>query len=56
MVDDIAKVIRFEQRACGRSTVDYDCDLETTLADLEVIREYIMFRLGLLQGILEARI
>jgi pimeloyl-ACP methyl ester carboxylesterase len=40
MVDDIAKVIRFEQRACGRSTVDYDCDLETTLADLEVIREY----------------
>lgn len=40
MIDDLARVIRFEQRACGRSTLDYRCDVATTLSDLECIRNY----------------
>lgn len=33
-------VIRFEQRGCGRSTVDGNYDLETTISDLVKIQEY----------------
>lgn len=40
MIDDTASVIRFEQRACGRSTMDYRCDVATTISDLECIRNY----------------
>ncbi|MEJ6949978.1 alpha/beta fold hydrolase [Natronospora cellulosivora (SeqCode)] len=40
MIEDIACVIRFEQRSCGRSTEDYNCDVERTIEDLEEIRKY----------------
>ena len=40
MLEDIACVIRFEQRSCGRSTEDYNCDVERTIEDLEEIRNY----------------
>lgn len=40
MIDDTTCVIRFEQRACGRSTMDYRCDVATTISDLECIRNY----------------
>lgn len=40
MLDDGAKVIRFEQRGCGRSEVAPPYDIETCLADLENIRKY----------------
>ena len=33
--DDRARVIRWEQRGCGRSTADGVYDLATTIADLE---------------------
>jgi proline iminopeptidase len=40
MITDVAKVIRFEQRGCGRSEAVGPYDLETCLADLESIREH----------------
>jgi proline iminopeptidase len=40
MIDDLYKVIRFEQRACGRSTVNYQCDLQTIIQDIEQIRVF----------------
>jgi len=40
MLEDIALVIRFEQRACGRSTEDYNFDMEILIEDLEEIRKY----------------
>jgi len=40
MLDDSTKVIRFEQRGCGRSTEDYRCDVDTTVADVDAIRRY----------------
>lgn len=38
MVTDVATVIRFEQRGCGRSAAVRPYDLETCLADVENIR------------------
>jgi proline iminopeptidase len=38
MIDDIASVIRFEQRGCGRSESVPPYDIETCLFDLEMIR------------------
>lgn len=38
LIDDRARVIRWEQRGCGRSTDDGDYRLATAIADLEVIR------------------
>ncbi len=38
LIDDIAQVIRFEERGCGRSDHTPPYNLETTLADLENIR------------------
>ena len=40
MLDDMTKVIRFEQRGCGRSDPSGPYDIETCLADLENIRNY----------------
>jgi len=40
MIEDIALVIRFEQRACGRSTENYNFDVEILIQDLEEIRKY----------------
>jgi len=40
MLDDAAKVIRFEQRGCGRSDAGPPYDIATCLADMEKIRNY----------------
>jgi proline iminopeptidase len=40
MIDDLAKVIRFEQRGCGRSDHVPPYDLETCLYDLVSIRKH----------------
>ena len=40
LIDDIAQVIRFEQRGCGRSEPAPPYDIETCLFDLETIRTY----------------
>ena len=40
MLDDKFRVIRFEQRGCGRSTADGKYDLATTVEDLERVRQY----------------
>lgn len=40
MLDDTRRVIRFEQRGCGRSESAPTYDLETCLADLENIRRF----------------
>ena len=39
MLEDAYRVIRFEQRGCGRSIADGRYDLQTTLRDMEAIRE-----------------
>ena len=39
MVEDLAHVIRFEQRGCGRSDLSGPYDVETCVADMEAIRE-----------------
>ena len=38
MIDDLARVYRFEPRGCGRSSPDGPYDIETCLADLEALR------------------
>lgn len=38
MVDDLSRVIRFEQRGCGRSEPSPPYDLETCLSDIETVR------------------
>ncbi|MDQ3397591.1 MAG: alpha/beta hydrolase, partial [Deinococcota bacterium] len=40
MIDDMAQVIRFEQRGCGRSEPAPPYDLESSLRDLEAIRRH----------------
>jgi proline iminopeptidase len=40
MIDDVARVIRFEQRGCGRSEHKPPYDLTTCLSDIENIRTY----------------
>ena len=40
MLDAMTKVIRFEQRGCGRSDPIGPYDIETCVADLEAIRNY----------------
>lgn len=40
MIADIARVIRYEQRGCGRSDRTPPYNLDTDLQDMEVIREY----------------
>ncbi len=39
MIDDRARVYRWEQRGCGRSSAAGPFDLETTLRDLDGLRE-----------------
>ncbi len=40
MINDIARVIRYEQRGCGRSEQIPPYDLDTDLRDIEGIRKY----------------
>lgn len=50
MMDDAVKVIRFEPRGCGRSTEDYHCDVDKTVADLETIRRYFNLSAWIIAG------
>jgi proline iminopeptidase len=40
MLEDVASVIRFEQRGCGRSQPAPPYDVETCLSDLEAVRAH----------------
>jgi proline iminopeptidase len=40
MIDDIAQVVRFEPRGCGRSSATPPYTVETCLQDLEAIRQH----------------
>ena len=40
MMDDVAQVIRFEERGCGRSDVVPPYSVETSVGDLETIRRH----------------
>jgi proline iminopeptidase len=40
MIDDLCRVIRFEQRGCGRSQPSPPYDIEISLIDVETIRNY----------------
>ncbi|MBI5095087.1 MAG: alpha/beta hydrolase [Candidatus Hydrogenedentes bacterium] len=40
MIDDIACVLRFEQRGCGRSDAKRPYNLETCVSDLDIIRRH----------------
>jgi pimeloyl-ACP methyl ester carboxylesterase len=40
MLDDVAQVIRFEQRGCGRSQTVPPYDIETCMIDLENVRRH----------------
>jgi len=40
MINDISRVIRYEQRGCGRSDRIPPYDMDTDLLDIEAIREY----------------
>lgn len=50
MMDDSTSVIRFEQRACGRSTMNDQCDVATTISDLECIRNYYHIKKWIVGG------
>lgn len=39
LIEDECRVVRFEQRGCGRSDYDGRYDFETTVADIERIRD-----------------
>ncbi len=43
MLDDLAQVLRFEQRGCGRSSAMGPYDLETCVGDLEALRMHFGF-------------
>jgi len=50
LLKDKVRIIRFDQRACGRSSLDYSCDLQTTLEDLEAIRHFYKIDKWILLG------
>jgi proline iminopeptidase len=50
MLDDIAQVIRFEARGCGRSEHRPPYTVEACLADLEAIREYYRIERWIVAG------
>ena len=50
MMKDIARVIRFEPRGCGRSEPEGPYDLTTSVADLDAIRESFGFERWLVGG------
>ena len=50
MLDDIAQVIRFEARGCGRSDPLPPYTVETCLADLEALREHYSMERWIIGG------
>jgi len=50
MLEPHARMIRWEQRGCGRSTADGAYDLATTIADMETIRRHYGFERWIVGG------
>ncbi len=50
MVGDLASVIRFERRGCGRSDPAALYNLESAVEDLEVVREHYGFKHWMVGG------
>jgi proline iminopeptidase len=50
MIDDMARVLRFEQRGCGRSDPKPPYDVATCLMDLEHIRQYYQIERWIIGG------
>ena len=50
MVTDIAQVVRWEQRGCGRSDSSDHYSIEQTLKDMETIRNHFGFEKWLVGG------
>jgi proline iminopeptidase len=50
MIADLARVIRFEPRGCGRSDPDGPYDLATSLADLDAIQKSFGFERWIVGG------
>jgi proline iminopeptidase len=50
MVDDLVRVYRWEPRGCGRSSATPPYDLETSLADLDALREMLGYERWIVGG------
>ena len=50
MIDDLAKIIRFEQRGCGRSAPDPPYHLESCLSDIENIHKHYRIQKWIIGG------
>lgn len=50
LIEDAARVIRWEPRGCGQSSADGPYDLATTLADMDAIRESFGFERWVVGG------
>jgi proline iminopeptidase len=50
MIDDLARIIRFEQRGCGRSEPKPPYNLETCLLDMENIRKHYQIQKWIVGG------
>ncbi|MCR8981424.1 alpha/beta fold hydrolase [Brevibacillus laterosporus] len=50
MLSDLAQVIRFDQRGCGRSNYTDACQLQTCLTDIEEIRKYYQIEKWIIVG------
>jgi proline iminopeptidase len=50
MIEDLARIIRFEQRGCGRSDPNPPYDLETCLLDIENIRKHYRIQKWIIGG------
>jgi proline iminopeptidase len=50
MIDDMARVIRFEQRGCDRSDLKPPYDVATYLTDLENVRQHYQIERWIIGG------
>jgi proline iminopeptidase len=50
MIDDLARVYRFEPRGCGRSSAEGPFDLPTALADLDALRDALGYERWIVAG------
>ena len=50
LINDMARVIRFEQRGCGRSPARPPYDVHTCVQDLDIIRQYYNFDRWIIGG------
>jgi len=50
MVEDLCTVVRFEPRGCGRSDWDKHYDLDTTVSDIDFVRNAYGFNKVIIAG------